>query len=358
MSIITQKPNVRNSWATTGNLGSPTIDRILEGWVEEIPPSNIFNWLDNRQDTAIKYIFQEGFAEWDENFEYNLNSLTKYEGKVYLSKSLNTGKQPDIFPDVWGIAFDEYGASALVQETVEKILNQEGFLSLYVSKANPVMDAPANAPSFKAESGQPSTTQGQNPFGFSFENDDHTGFYKIGTSPNERLAFYEKGILKGLIPVGNETTSSYDATLVTTKFLKDYVDQKLQASLIQVGMSIITQDPRDPFEYLKYGTWELDCQGRAIVGFSRSTSPDVPEWTKNVNATGGAYKVNVNFPNDGWEKDGSQIQTSVSGRLVVGSGQTEIKEILESLTQASEMQTQVLDLAQPSQTKYVYTRVG
>ena len=42
---------------------------------------------------------------------------------------------------------------------------------------------------------------------------------------------------------------------------------------------------------------------------------------------------------------------------MVGSGQTELKETLESLTQASVAQTQNISIVAPSKTKFIWTRI-
>lgn len=46
MSTLNQKPNVRAVRASVGSLGAVDVDRIQEGWVEEIPPSEVANWID------------------------------------------------------------------------------------------------------------------------------------------------------------------------------------------------------------------------------------------------------------------------------------------------------------------------
>ena len=46
MSTLNQKPNVGAVWASAGSLGAVDVDRIQEGWVEEIPPSEVANWID------------------------------------------------------------------------------------------------------------------------------------------------------------------------------------------------------------------------------------------------------------------------------------------------------------------------
>lgn len=232
MSTINQKPNVRAVWASAGSLGAVDVDRIQEGWVEEIPPSEVANWIENRQDTAIKYLFQEGFAEWDSAFEYRLNSLVKYDGKVYIATSANSGRQPDIENSFWSVAFDDKGSAASVQAVVDSILNTEGFLNLYVSKATPVMDGNAVAPSFKAAVGTPTLDATLSSVGHSFNGAANTGLFYTGTGVDAKLGFYRDGILKAVVPKGSETVNSDGETLVRLDFLKAYLNGII---LTQVG---------------------------------------------------------------------------------------------------------------------------
>lgn len=232
MSTINQKPNVRAVWASAGSLGAVDVDRVQEGWVEEIPPSEVANWIENRQDTAIKYLFQEGFAEWDSAFEYRLNSLVKYDGKVYIATLANSGRQPDIENSFWSVAFDDKGSAAAVQATVDSILNTEGFLNLYVSKATPVMDGNAVAPSFKAAVGTPTLDATLSSVGHSFNGAANTGMFYTGTGVDAKLGFYRDGVLKAIVPKGSETVNSEGETLVRLDFLKAYLNDII---LAQVG---------------------------------------------------------------------------------------------------------------------------
>lgn len=362
MALITQKPNIRNAWATTGSLGSPSIDRILEGWVQEIPPSETANWVENRQDLALRYLFQEGFAGWDENFEYGEKSLTKYDGKVYIASAYNVGKQPDVETDIWTIAFDEYGASAAVQAIVEQILNDEGFLTLYVSKANPVMDGVAKAPAFQAAVGAPSTIKGENEVGHAFQDDDNTGLFRVGVTPNARLHLMKDGVTKALVPTGSEPLTSNDKTIVTTEHLKLALDElKLQMNAlnektrVQVGASIITINSANPSTYLGYGTWELDCQGRAIVGLSSSTSPTIPEWVKIVDSEFGSYthqQTIDEMPAHDHFLDGRYQDGGAGG---VQAGNNSVSNVVRTKQTGG---GNPFNIVQPSQTKFVYTRIG
>ena len=151
--VSLSKPNTKLMWASQGNRAEPTSDKQLEGWVQEIPPHEMENWVQYKQDLAIKYLYQEGIPEWDSSFEFNTTSYVKYNGVIYKLKDAaevpNVNKQPDIETTSWEIAFEPYGASSPLAEEIRKIKELEGYLSLYVSKANPVMTGIATAPELK-----------------------------------------------------------------------------------------------------------------------------------------------------------------------------------------------------------------
>lgn len=348
MAVIPSKPNTTMLWASQGYRAEPTSDKQLEGWVQEIPPHEIENWVQYKQDLAIKYLYQEGIPEWDSAFEFNTTSYVKYNGIIYKLKDdaevPNVNKQPDIETTSWEIAFEPYGASSENTEEIRKIKELEGYLTLYVSKANPVMDGIATAPEFQA------TTEG----GHTFQGAGaDTGlFLNTNNEPEFRINNVSKGVIKD-----SPSTASNDNTLVTTAMLQQF-QTNLLGKMFPIGVSLITQDARNPSEYLGFGSWERDLEGRALVGVTTDVTSNSPDWVKTVNREFGEYTTTVDIPTDGWAKDGTEIRGTVSGRLVVGSGQAEKTEILESLTQTSVPQTKTVDIVQKSQTKFIFTRVG
>ena len=348
MSVIQIKPNTKLPWASQGNRAEPTSDKQLEGWNQEIPPHEIENWIQYKQDLATKYLYQEGIPEWDSSFEYNTTSYVKYNGVIYKLKPNaevpNTAKQPDIKTTSWEIAFEPYGSSANSIEEIRKIKELEGYLRLYVSKANPVMDGVAIAPEFQATTIGGHTFQGVGA--------DTGLFLNTNNEPEIKI----NNVTKATVRNSPSLTSS-DTTLVTTEMLQQFKNS-LFNTMFPMGISIITQDPRNPSEYLGFGSWERDLQGKALVGVTTDVTSNSPDWVKTVNREFGEYTTTVSIPTDGWAKDGEDIRTSVGGRLVVGSGITEYREILESLTQTSVPQIKTIDIVQKSQTKYIFTRVG
>lgn len=278
MAVIPAKPNTKLMWASQGNRAEPTSDKQLEGWGQEIPPHEIENWVQYKQDLAIKYLYQEGIPDWDSSFEYNTTSYVKYNGVIYKLKEgaevPNTAKQPDVETTSWEIAFEPYGASTPLAEEIRKIKELEGYLSLYVSKANPVMDSIATAPEFQA------TADG----GFTFQNTgtDTGMFLNANNEPEFRINNIPKAVVKN-----SPSLSSNDNTLVTMSMLQEFKTQMFD-TVLPVGISIITQDSRNPAEYLGFGSWQRDLEGRALVGFSSDVTAETPDWKKAVNRTFGS----------------------------------------------------------------------
>ncbi len=278
MAVIPSKPNTKLMWAAQGNRAEPTSDKQLEGWSQEIPPHEMENWVQYKQDLAIKYLYQEGIPEWDSSFEYNTTSYVKYNGVIYKLKEgaevPNTAKQPNVSTTSWEIAFEPYGASSPLAEEVRKIKELEGYLSLYVSKSKPVMNGIATAPEFQATSAGGHTFQGAGADTGMFLNGNNEPEFKINNSTKATVR-------------NSPNVNSKDSTVVTTAML-DQFKLSLQNTMFPVGISIITQDPRNPKDYLGFGSWQRDLEGRALVGYSSDVTANTPDWKKVVNRTFGS----------------------------------------------------------------------
>ena len=263
MAVIPSKPNTKLPWASQGNRAEPTSDKQLEGWVQEIPPHEMENWVQYKQDLAIKYLYQEGIPEWDSSFEFNTTSYVKYKGVIYKLKEAaevpNVNKQPDIETTSWEIAFEPYGASSPLAEEIRKIKELEGYLTLYVSKANPIMDGIATAPEFQA------TADG----GHTFQDaGTDTGlFLNDSNEPEIRVNNVVKAVVRSSIP-----SNSSDKSLVTTDYLKVFLNQNdlehsdfsekiallramIMAMNVEANMSAIRGYAKFPFGFLvQWGT--------------------------------------------------------------------------------------------------------
>lgn len=96
MPTISKPNDLSVIWASSGDVVKPTPTKIATGWEIEVPPRQWFNWLDNRQDSAIAHINQFGVAAWDGNTEYqgNFSLVMGRDGRVYKAKVTNAGQDP------------------------------------------------------------------------------------------------------------------------------------------------------------------------------------------------------------------------------------------------------------------------
>ena len=356
MAVISSKPNTKLPWASQGNRAEPTSDKQLEGWNQEIPPHEMENWVQYKQDLAIKYLYQEGIPEWDSSFEFNTTSYVKYNGVIYKLKEAaevpNVNKQPDIETTSWEIAFEPYGASSPLAEEIRKIKELEGYLSLYVSKANPVMVGIATAPEFQA------TAEG----GHTFQDaGTDTGLF---LNDNNEPEFKVNNVTKATVRNTPSLTSS-DSTLVTTAMLQQF-QTNLLGKMFPIGISLITQDSRNPSEYLGFGSWERDLEGRALVGVTTDVTSNSPDWVKSVNRDfgGDEHTLTVEqMPSHTHEvgQQGYKYTFPETYRIVGSSDGTTGDGIIDQLAYRGTTSTGgglPFSIVQRSKTKFIFTRVG
>lgn len=96
-----------------------------------------------------------------------------------------------------------------------------------------------------------------------------------------------------------------------------------------VGAIYITTTNNTPQVILGVGTWQRYGEGRMMVGYSTSDAT-----FGTVKGTGGSKTVSVT----GWgsqQSGGTLPEPSTSGKLVTGSGKSEVSEDLESLGHAT-----------------------
>lgn len=88
-------PDMTNIWASQGDKTAPDLMKFNVGWEVEIPPRQIENYIQWRQDTAINYLLQKGVPEWNSLVEYQANkSIVQLGGKLYLAIVTHTGVTP------------------------------------------------------------------------------------------------------------------------------------------------------------------------------------------------------------------------------------------------------------------------
>lgn len=89
------RPDYTYKWASTGDVATPNNSKISLGWIVEKPPMQWWNYIENRQDQAISYLYQQGVAEWDSSIEYqNGSSFVSRNGNIYVSIQTGTNKDP------------------------------------------------------------------------------------------------------------------------------------------------------------------------------------------------------------------------------------------------------------------------
>ena len=337
MALI-PKPSVNVRWAEGGNQLEPASEVQELGFVVEKPPYEVVNWLHNKHDTAVAYLYQEGFADWDIETEYSNTSYVKYNGIIYRANLQNAGKQPDTNPDNWEVAFANYQDYLDLYQDLQDTKNVAGHADNLVYKDSPVMTSKAVGTSFSANFGI-----GTND-GYQFNNHSRDGLFHNGTNP----VVLNDGATVASFSGNTNTPAAKD--VVTFDMLQKYLE------LYKVGDLYFTTDNTNPSTRLGYGSWVKYAEGKAIVGSSAQNSD--PNWTKIAGNIEGAYSNTVTFPYTDWEREAYEIRTSKQGALVVGTGRTEANEILESLTQAIKDRTQTVSNVQPSIVVNIWRRVS
>lgn len=343
------KPDFENVWASEGGSKAPSIEQILNGWKQnQFPPSEVANFLQNKIESAIQYLFQVGIPDWDSKVEYRVSSLVRFTGKIYMSKSVNVNKTPTLSTADWKVAFDEFGASDDLRLMVQAIVSQDGYLPWYVRKSDPVMTNKAKAPSFESDVGITA--------GFKFK-----GYSSSVSCNGGDLLFISNGNTRGRIKEVEPTMEMNDETLVTTALLKKVIDDVIaktkKMSEIPIGYTLITRNRKPPSDadQLGYGIWELDCQGRALVGVSLDTAVTTPEWVKDADAKEGEYKHKMTIAElvPHAHPIGGRWQDGGSGGVQGGN------KSVEYVTSTNETGGgEPFNIVQPSHTKFLWTRVG
>lgn len=322
---ILNKPDMNYGvWAEGGNIEIPSSEKVEEGWVIEKPLNETMNWLQNRQDRMLQYINERGIPEWDSRTQYPLDAFVARSGVIYKAISPNTDNDPTLHTTIWNIAFVSHSDFIDYAEKIDSIENDEGYLGLYVSKANPIMDAPSKGVSYNNKTSDT---------GLSFTEDvavikkqgQSVAEFSGGTNPKDVVTHEQLALALQTFKVGD----------IYTTTVNEY-----------------------PSVRLGYGVWERFAEGRTLVGFSTSVSNSIPEWVKTEGGSSGTYNNTVSFPYDGWDVDGLSIKTSSQGVLVVGSGFKEKEETLESLNQPREDLIKEISNVQPSIVVYFWKRTA
>lgn len=106
------RPDYTYKWASGGMVATPTTGKIQEGWVVQKPPVQYWNYIENRQDQAISYLYQQGIPEWTAAIEYQSgSSFVTYGGDIYVSIQTGTNKNPASETAYWKLYGKKYVAA-------------------------------------------------------------------------------------------------------------------------------------------------------------------------------------------------------------------------------------------------------
>lgn len=107
MAEILKPNNLSSIWAANGERIKPADEKILRGWVVEIPTMQNENWIQHRQDQAIAHINQHGIPVWDAFTQYlgGKSYVQGFDGKIYKANVNNVNTNPLEDNNVWSVAF-------------------------------------------------------------------------------------------------------------------------------------------------------------------------------------------------------------------------------------------------------------
>lgn len=318
-------------WAENGNIEVPSSEKVEQGWVIEKPLNEWMNWLQNRQDKMLAYLNQRGVAEWDSNTDYPQYALVAREGAYYQAISQNTDKDPTLNTSIWELAFPTRNEYLDTLGKVNNIINTDGYVSHYVKKSDPILNAAAK--------------------GVAYNN-----------KTNKSGMYFEAEVPK--IKSNGITIAEFSGT----KNPKDVVTWEQLSLAVQnykVGDIYITTASGYPKERLGYGEWERFGKGRTLVGFSDEISNEVPEWVKRAGDEFGEYehKLTVDeLPSHNHNNGNHDRLLSVSGNYTAEKFDSTLGEPDLSNNGNLRIKDTGGDLphnnVQPSITVYFWTRVS
>lgn len=258
MTVIEKKPDMSHGiWAEDGNVEAPSEGKVKEGWVVEKPLNEYMNWIMNRQDRMLQYLNQQGIAGWDENTTYPINAFVSRDGIVYKSLSQNFDKDPTLHSNIWQIAFSTYQDVDGIKSEVDKIKNNDGYLTKYVQKSTPILDGVSKGVGYA----------GQDLSRGVFFNSNQNAVIRSGSG----------------IEYNFNGTKEQDNDVIRRSDLRAILEAYTRYN---IGDLYVTTNIDNPSKILGYGTWQRFAEGRTLVGLSEQ-STDAPTWTKIMKNTYG-----------------------------------------------------------------------
>ena len=104
------KPDLEFLWAETGATSVPSDSKIQAGWIAEIPTHQMENWIQNRQDTFLAHINEEGIPVWDAVTTYEIGNIAKgSDDSLYVALTgTNQNNNPVSSPADWELLSEAF----------------------------------------------------------------------------------------------------------------------------------------------------------------------------------------------------------------------------------------------------------
>lgn len=352
MARLNKPVNFNVLWAQSGSKSDVTA-KIPEGWVVEIPDFEDMNALQYRQDSGIAYLLQVGVSEWESSSVYYPNQITNRNGVLYKALQENQGRDPST--SVANGYWEKLSPSYSEFTTLQNRINSSDPFSQYILKTQPVVSVSMGATGFRSNI------------------EPTTGMFFNGTE----MEFRKSGTTTASIPPNTLSIEDNSKYLATTAWVKSLIADEIAkvTTKFQVGIgeSIISNNPQNPASSKGYGVWALDCQGRSIVGVSQNAAD--PTWTKTVNSLFGAYTHTLSTDEMPKHKHRGAGSPDNAGSIGGWDSSTKVNyptmelvmksdDILNDnftvypLAWGEEGGSQPHNNVQPSQTKYIWTRIA
>lgn len=243
MALINRPDYSVGVWASNGDIAAPTSEKIEIGHIVEKPLKEVMNWIQNRQDRGIVYLLQQGISDWISTETYPVNAYVKRNGVIYKSLSQNEDRDPLTNTNIWRQAFDTFGSASEVQLEVDKIKNQDGYLSFYIQKSNPSTTVRFDGVAYSASQGFPNSVSDE--YGYVFKNAETSGLFytsaPVIVHQGQEIVKFEKP----------QTLADKSTNAATTEWVQNLLSQVLD-SVVPIGAIIeYTSEvvPSDNFMY-------------------------------------------------------------------------------------------------------------
>jgi microcystin-dependent protein len=356
MAKLSKPTNFNTLWSQNGSRADVSSKQAI-GWQVEIPEREVMNGLQYRQDYGVAYLLQTGVPEYDVSSTYYEGNLANVGGVLYKCLDTNQGVNPTTSASAsryWERVGPSWGEYLVIYNRI----NSPNPFPQYITVSNPY------TPEVISTKGIQSSVDQNKSLTFT----EGVLQYRVSNTIKYQFSNID-------MPTTDDTKN-----VATTEWVQALIAELRVSMEVAVGESIVTNNPNNPATYKGYGTWVLDCQGRALVGVSSLSG--APSWTKAVDNNFGTFDVTLTestMPTHNHYKDSRFNKlVAISGDTVadatvatstasdydfigaeneVGIGQVSAKaKLLMSIKDTGGGQPH--NNVQPSQTKYIWTRTG